>query len=122
GAAAEVRPGEQPGEWIRDGRGIAVDHRLVAERRTAQVLRGYRVEVVIDRQVHRMVAGVADLEHHALADLPLEIDIPTNRIRILRIRIVDRDALPEEGGGPRGCAGRLHAPRWERIAQRARGG
>src|SRR3954462_12689586 len=108
--AGQVRPGEQPGEGIRDGRGIAVDHRLVAERRTAELLRRYGIEVVVDRQVHRVISRVADLEDHALPDLPLDVYIPTNGIRILRIRIENRDALSQKCAGPEGCAGRLYDP------------
>src|SRR5438477_9554111 len=114
------RPGLSPAvarRMDRDVRGISIDHRLVAEWRTAEVLRRYSVEVVVDRQVHRVISRVADLEDHAFPYLPLDVYIPPNRIWILRVRIKHGDALSQERAGAQGRAGRLYNPRWERIAQ-----
>src|SRR5690242_3974747 len=70
--------------------------------------------------MHVMIAGVADFDYGSVADLPLDVKIPADRVRIQRIRVVEGDALPQEGcRAERSTRGRLDASR-ERIVERHR--
>ena len=95
--AVQAHAGKQPGERIGDVGREPVDDRLVAHGERAEILSRHEVELSRQIQVHRMVADIADLDHQIGCQLPLEIEVPADRVGIQRGRISKRKGPAEEG-------------------------
>src|SRR3954447_11218827 len=65
-----------------------------------------------------MIALIAHLDHEIAPKLPLNIQVPTDRIRIHRPRIVKGDALAVEGGEPEVRTGGLLQAGGKWVGQR----
>src|SRR6185437_8729220 len=82
-----------------------------------QVLRRRVVQRLIDGQVYGVITGIANFEHHTLADAALDIEVPADGVGVERVGIVERNALAEERRQSRGRARGLLDTGRERVVQ-----